>query len=829
MIPDCTIVTSFYKCTQDSCIQKIDLLLQLPVYIVLFTEKEFVEIFKSKRKDYGFSDITLIIERKFENLLKYKYLENFNNNCENNISSESHLLLCSKFDFVLDTIKFNPFNTNNFSWVDAFICEKYSQDKLLNIFNNITYKFHIQIPNVINKGFKLIENKKDYYSSYKNVVCGDFFTCGAKIGETILNSLNANFIKTIELGFGCDDEMLYLEILDEFYDDIEKSFGNYRTINNNIIVPEYNIPDIFNNIISKYLNFHYHKECYDCCKQVLHLRADSSTGNSLLNYSQIYMDILFAYYISAFYYKYDETLEIIRYIYDVCKTNPIINQAFNNKKGFYESQFKFVNGYDNLKLELEKQLELEKPKYKVIINIFGCATKPKFKNEMLKINETWGKRCEELGIKVLFFLGEEPSDLIDNTKYIYLKNVGNDYDSASYKQNLGFKYICENYEFDYVYTCGTDTYLNVDKLLVYLDTLDKTKDLYIGGHGDFRKIGNDYIYFHFGGGGIVLTKSILQKIYPKLDTIDEEWNQICISKNVTDLIPACDVLLAYYINKFNCEIIKNDEFYSCNYKGYSWNNTYRCCAYKIKIEDVISCHHMSLTEFDEYTNILKSQNYFLDYKQKTDLDYVKDKYENLCKVIGNHNIDIYEHLPTLYKYASECESIFETGVRGVISSWSFAYGLLNNGKERKQLFMNDISKCNNMELLEKTKNTTLKIDYEWINNLELKVKQNYDIVFIDTWHIYGQLKRELANLSKFTNKYIIMHDTTVDEIYGETIRNGWNAEQQSIDSGFPIEEIKCGLWKAIEEFLVDNSEWKIKERYYNNNGLTILEKINIIN
>ena len=45
-------------------VQKIDLLLQLPVYIVLFTETEFVTIFKSKRKDYGFSDITLIIERK---------------------------------------------------------------------------------------------------------------------------------------------------------------------------------------------------------------------------------------------------------------------------------------------------------------------------------------------------------------------------------------------------------------------------------------------------------------------------------------------------------------------------------------------------------------------------------------------------------------------------------------------------------------------------------------------------------------------------------------------------------------------------------------------
>jgi hypothetical protein len=803
MIPDCTVITCFYKknidssISQDIHLKKIELLLKLPVYLVFFTENEFVEIFKLKRKEYGFSDITLIIERKFEGLLK-----------QNKINSESHILSCSKFDFVLNTINFNPFNTKKFSWLDSFICEKYSHEKILNILNyNNSEKFYIQIPDVIDKKFKLIENKKEYYSSYKNVVCGDFFTCGAEIGIKILNSLNNNFIKTTNLGFGSGDEMLYLEVLDEFYNDIEKSY-----ININI-----------NNIVKKYLDFHYHKECYDCCKQIL-------GKENIINYTQNYMDILFSYYISAFYYKYNETIKIIKYIYDVCKINPIINQEFNNKKGFYESQFKFVSGYDNLKLELNlEDKKIEDKKNKVIISIFGCATKPKFKNEILKINETWGKRCEELGVKVLFFLGEEKTDLIDDKKYIYLKNVGNDYESASYKQNLGFKYIYEHFDFDYIYTCGTDTYLNIDKLLQYLDTLDKTKDLYIGGHGDFRKIGDDYIYFHFGGGGITLTNSIIQKLYPKLDTIDNEWKQICISKNVNDLIPSCDVLLAYYINKFNCEIIKNENFYSCNYKGYSWNNTYRCCSDKIKIPDIISCHHMSLTEFDEYTTILKSNNYFFNYKTKQNLYYVKNKYDQLCNNYQNKSVDIYEHLQTLYKYASECESVFETGVRGVISSWAFSYGLLNNGKERKQLFMNDISKCDNMELLENTKNTTLKIDYEWINNLHLEVKQNYDIVFIDTWHIYGQLKRELKKLSKFSNKYIIMHDTTVDEIYGETIRNGWNAEQQSIDSGFPIEEIKCGLWKAIEEFLVDNSEWKIKERYYNNNGLTILEKIIEIN
>jgi hypothetical protein len=99
------------------------------------------------------------------------------------------------------------------------------------------------------------------------------------------------------------------------------------------------------------------------------------------------------------------------------------------------------------------------------------------------------------------------------------------------------------------------------------------------------------------------------------------------------------------------------------------------------------------------------------------------------------------------------------------------------------------------------------------------------MTFIDTWHIYGQLKRELAKFSKITNKYIIMHDTTVDEWYGETIRSGWNAKQQSIETGIPEEEINKGLWPAVEEFLNENKEWILLERYTNNNGLTVLKRV----
>ena len=44
--------------------------------------------------------------------------------------------------------------------------------------------------------------------------------------------------------------------------------------------------------------------------------------------------------------------------------------------------------------------------YDIIFCIFGCDTIPKYKNEILKINETWGKIALQYNIKLLYFLGE---------------------------------------------------------------------------------------------------------------------------------------------------------------------------------------------------------------------------------------------------------------------------------------------------------------------------------------------------------------------------------------------------------------------------------------
>lgn len=203
------------------------------------------------------------------------------------------------------------------------------------------------------------------------------------------------------------------------------------------------------------------------------------------------------------------------------------------------------------------------------------------------------------------------------------------------------------------------------------------------------------------------------------------------------------------------------------------------------------------------------------------MDIIANHYNYLCDQTG----DINEHLPTLAQYASECESVAELGVRGCVSSWAFCKGLLDNGSSNKSLFMNDIEQCD-VELLESVANESgIVASHQWINDLNVDLSnRRFDLVFIDTWHVYGQLKRELATYAPITNKYIIMHDTEVDGIYGETIRIGWNPYEQSAFTGIPVDEIMKGLKPAVNEFLANNSDWVLHQHFVNCNGLTILKR-----
>lgn len=211
-----------------------------------------------------------------------------------------------------------------------------------------------------------------------------------------------------------------------------------------------------------------------------------------------------------------------------------------------------------------------------------------------------------------------------------------------------------------------------------------------------------------------------------------------------------------------------------------------------------------------------------------------DKLENKYYILCNTRSDINEHLPVLYEYSKQCDSVIELGVRGVVSTYAFMRGLMHNNSSNKRLLINDITPCPIDEMLEIINELPINLQKNWISDLDMVVDQNYDMTFIDTYHIYGQLKRELDKYSKITNKYIIMHDTTIDGIRGELYRSGFNTDEElyahsikvSKETGFPISELLVGLMPAIDEFLNANTEWILEKKLTNNNGLTILRRIN---
>jgi hypothetical protein len=361
MIPDCTLTTSCFNLSNihigsrsiEECISNMKTLLEIPCYLVIFTDNICYEHIKNIRDSYNLQSLTYYILNDINNIESMVYNDLVKKNREiyhptkdERTSSESHLLCCNKFNFVLRTIYLNPFHTNKFGWIDSNlrpnlqkICENYEKHMLLKILNDCkSDKFYIQILNVCDKKFKEKHNKKEMYQLYRWIVCGCLFITGIEIGKKILNRLNEIFIETTLIGYGHGEEMFYLEILDEFYDDIERGYGDYHHILNNFIQTTKGFDYINNFIIKNYLRYGYYREGYDCCKKLI---------NQIENFNanvecKIYFDLLFSFYVFTYYHKNKESKNIVEHIKYVISKNPLIKIEYDKNKNFYNSQFGYV-------------------------------------------------------------------------------------------------------------------------------------------------------------------------------------------------------------------------------------------------------------------------------------------------------------------------------------------------------------------------------------------------------------------------------------------------------------------------------------------------------
>lgn len=188
--------------------------------------------------------------------------------------------------------------------------------------------------------------------------------------------------------------------------------------------------------------------------------------------------------------------------------------------------------------------------------------------------------------------------------------------------------------------------------------------------------------------------------------------------------------------------------------------------------------------------------------------------EKIVNQIYQTPSDINEHIPTLIEYGSECDTITEMGVRGITSTWAFL------GAAPKRLISYDMEDpshygSNIQQVYDVAAHYGLDFEFKQADVLKIEIEET-DLLFLDTWHAYDQLKAELDLHSPKARKYIIMHDTTSYEYRDEplTSENTFEGEKSS----------GKGLWPAITEFLDSTDEWILHKRYTNNNGITILKR-----
>lgn len=360
--PKITLVTSCYNLSRfnSGCrplhenIESFDILLKLQCYLVIYGDSTTIPIFRERRNAFGLDAMTVYIQREYEELEISKFTGLVRENREkywptrdDRTCVESHLICCSKFYFLQETMKSNPFQHDRFGWIDGNldigheknikICRDYSPNKILQALEYTKPdKFHIQILNIWDKKYKPRNMKREMYQHYRWMVCGCFFTFGKSVGQRVLQRLQENFEETTIQGYGHGEEMFFLEILDEFYFEIERSYGDYIDIINNWRGPMVNIKYIYETIFIVYDFKGYYQECIDCGEALM---GAFHKHDIQLEYG-MYMNILEMWYNSCVT-LYPENREIYtNRIRELCKSDVFLKAEYQKKSDHFKHLFR---------------------------------------------------------------------------------------------------------------------------------------------------------------------------------------------------------------------------------------------------------------------------------------------------------------------------------------------------------------------------------------------------------------------------------------------------------------------------------------------------------
>lgn len=179
-------------------------------------------------------------------------------------------------------------------------------------------------------------------------------------------------------------------------------------------------------------------------------------------------------------------------------------------------------------------------------------------------------------------------------------------------------------------------------------------------------------------------------------------------------------------------------------------------------------------------------------------EFLQQQYQQTCDTVS----DINEHLPVLRDFANRCTHVTEMGVRDGFSSRAFLSSKAKSFRLYDRLYFTDMS-----AFVEQCASAGIDVQYHIADVLEIEIEPT-DMLFIDTWHTYEQLRAELFRHASRVKRFIAFHDTYTFGLKDELPGSGG------------------GLIQALLEYLVYDPNWRFVYHTHRNNGLTILERTN---
>lgn len=197
-----------------------------------------------------------------------------------------------------------------------------------------------------------------------------------------------------------------------------------------------------------------------------------------------------------------------------------------------------------------------------------------------------------------------------------------------------------------------------------------------------------------------------------------------------------------------------------------------------------------------------------------DFNIIKEKYDYWCST----PTDINEHLPTIKKYADQCNHITEFGVylsKG--STWAFLMSCAEN-TSKVYFSYDDKKRLQAQETWNLVKDMNINWTFNENDTTKMPPIEETDLLLIDTEHVYDVISKELEIHASRVRKFIIFHDTVSRwDVSPHPSSPSWLADGNTSSP-------TIGIGPAITEFLQGNPEWCIIEDRKNNNGLMVIAK-----